>query len=108
MPASIPPLPSDVTSMLMVVLIVSFYDGLGNRVEKSGPSVGGWSDYLYDGGQVAARWTNQVVDHSYVYPGGKLLADNSGPSGALAVNYAHLDQLGSTRPFNNRDPPCVS
>jgi RHS repeat-associated protein len=75
------------------------YDGSGHRVEKQMP--GTISDYLYDDGQISARWTNQGVDHAYVYLGGRLLADYSPPNGALAVNYAHLDHLGSTRLLTN-------
>lgn len=70
-------------------------DTSGSRVEKQKPSA--ISDYLYDNGQVASRWTNQVVDHSYLYLEGKLLADYSGSNGTLALNYAHVDHLGSTR-----------
>jgi hypothetical protein len=49
------------------------YDGSGDRVEKQTPFT--ISDYLYDDGQIATRWTNQAVDHSYVYLAGKRLAD---------------------------------
>jgi RHS repeat-associated protein len=73
------------------------YDASGDRVEKQMP--GADSDYLYDGGQLATRWTNGEgnIDGSYVYLGGEPLMHYYSLGGTLTPAYVQTDHLGSIR-----------